>query len=68
MDWPGHFPNVAQTIAMLATAGGDVNVHYPPHPTDPSSKETPLHQAATSNDVAAIDALLDAGAAHSRTR
>ncbi len=62
VDWPGHFPNVAQTIAMLAAAGADVNVHYPPHPNDPNCKETPLHQAASSNDVAAIDALLDAGA------
>jgi hypothetical protein len=62
VDWPGHFPNVAQTIAVLAAAGADVNVRYPPHPRDPNCRETPLHQAASSNDVAAIDALLDAGA------
>lgn len=62
VDWPGHFPNVARTIALLAAAGADVNVHYPPHPRDPNCRETPLHQAASSNDVAAIDALLGAGA------
>jgi len=62
VDWPGHFPNVAQSIDALAAAGADVNVHYPPHPRDPNCRETPLHQAASSNDVAAIDALVKAGA------
>jgi len=62
VDWPGHFPNVARTIAALAAAGADVNVRYPPHPNDPNCRETPLHQAASSNDVIAIDALVDAGA------
>lgn len=61
-DWPGHFPRVATTISTLAAAGADVNARLPPHPKDPSCMETPLHQAASSNDVAAIDALLDAGA------
>jgi uncharacterized protein len=61
-DWPGHFPQVAETISILAAAGADVNVRLPPHPKDPNCMETPLHQAASSNDVAAIDALLDAGA------
>ena len=61
-DWPGHFPNVAATIAALARAGADVNARMPPHPNDPNCVETPLHGAASSNDIAAIDALLDAGA------
>jgi len=61
-DWPGHFPNVAATIAVLAAAGADVNARMPPHPKDPNCMETPLHWAASSNDVAAVDALLDAGA------
>lgn len=61
-DWPGHFPQVATTISILAAAGADVNVRLPPHPKDSNCMETPLHQAASSNDVAAIDALLDAGA------
>ncbi len=60
-DWPGHFPNVAATIAALAGAGADVNARMAPR-KDPSCVETPLHWAASSNDVTAIDALLDAGA------
>ena len=56
-DWPGHFPNVAETIALLIAAGADPNAPGPgPHP------ETPLHWAASSDDIAAIDALLDGGA------
>jgi hypothetical protein len=61
-DWPGHFPNVAATIAALASAGANVNARMAPHPKDPNCVETPLHWAASSDDVAAIDALLDAGA------
>ena len=56
-DWPGHFPDVAATIAVLVEAGADVNARFRgPH------AETPLHWAASSNDVEALDALLDAGA------
>jgi uncharacterized protein YndB with AHSA1/START domain/ankyrin repeat protein len=56
-DWPGHFPNVTASIATLVRAGADVNARFNgKHP------ETPLHWAASSNDVAALDALLDAGA------
>ena len=61
-DWPGHFPNVSASIAALAAAGADVNARMSPHPKDPNCIETPLHWAASSNDVAAVDALLDAGA------
>lgn len=56
-DWPGHFPNVAATIALLVEAGADPNARF----TGPHA-ETPLHWAASSDDVAALDALLDAGA------
>ena len=56
-DWPGHFPNGAATIAALVEAGADVNARF----TGPHT-ETPLHWAASSNDVAVLDALLDAGA------
>jgi len=56
-DWPGHFPNGAATVAALVKAGADVNARFRgPH------EETPLHWAASSNDVAVLDALLDAGA------
>jgi ankyrin repeat protein len=56
-DWPGHFPGVADTIAELVRAGADLNAHFVgPH------AETPLHWAASSNDLEALDALLDLGA------
>lgn len=60
-DWPGHFPNGATTVATLAAAGADVNAAVPQLGPNGSS-ETPLHWAASSNDVAVLDALLDAGA------
>jgi hypothetical protein len=56
-DWPGHFPNGAATVAVLVAAGADVNARFRgPH------TETPLHWAASSNDVEVLDALIDAGA------
>jgi len=56
-DWPGKFPRVAATIAVLVAAGAPVDGRFAgPH------EETPLHWAASSDDVAAIDALLAAGA------
>jgi uncharacterized protein len=56
-DWPGHFPNGAQTVAVLVDAGADVNARF----TGPHT-ETPLHWAASSDDVEVLDALLDSGA------
>ena len=56
-DWPGRVPEAAAKIAALAAAGADVNARF----TGPHS-ETPLHWAASSDDVEALDALLDAGA------
>ena len=61
-DWPGHFPNVGATLRALTWAGADVNARMSPHPKDPNCVETPLYWAASSDDVAAIDALLDLGA------
>jgi uncharacterized protein len=56
-DWPGHFPNGAATVALLVEAGAEVNARFNgPH------QETPLHWAASSNDVEVLDALIDAGA------
>jgi len=60
-DWPGHFPNGAQTVAVLVASGADANARVilaGPHP----SAETPLHWAASSDDVDVLDALLDGGA------
>jgi len=56
-DWPGHFPHGASTVVALVAAGADVNARFRgPH------GETPLHWAASSDDVEVLDALLDAGA------
>src|SRR5690242_16073753 len=56
-DWPGHFPNGARTVAALIAAGANPNA---PHPE--KIDETPLHWAASSDDVEVLDALLDGGA------
>ena len=56
-DWPGHFPSGAETVAALVAAGADVNA-----PFEGRHTETPLHWAASSDDVAVLDALLDHGA------
>jgi hypothetical protein len=56
-DWPGHYPNGAAVVRLLVAAGADVNARFVgPH------NETPLHWAASSDDVDVLDALLDAGA------
>ncbi|MBM7619331.1 ankyrin repeat protein [Bacillus tianshenii] len=56
-DWPGHFPNGAASVGVLVDAGADVNARFTGH-----HSETPLHWAASSNDLEVLDALLDAGA------
>ena len=56
-DWPGHFPRVAESIRLLVAAGADVNAEFVGGHT-----ESPLHWAASSDDLHALDALLDAGA------
>jgi uncharacterized protein len=40
-DWPGHFPNVRQTIERLAAHGAELNAAF-----HGSHAETPLHWAA----------------------
>jgi len=57
-DWPGHFPNCGRIIAVLIAAGADPNAPV----TGGQHAETPLHWAASCDDVEALDALLDGGA------
>jgi ketosteroid isomerase-like protein len=57
-DWPGRVPDAAAKIRALVAAGADVNDGY----SGPQHSETPLHWAASSDDIEALDALLDAGA------
>jgi ankyrin repeat protein len=56
-DWPGHFPNNTETIAELIASGADVNAEFAGR-----HSETPLHWAASSDDVGVIDVLLNHGA------
>ena len=56
-DWPGHFPNNAASVAELVAAGADVNAAF-----ISGHSETPLHGAASTDDVAVLDTLLDHGA------
>jgi uncharacterized protein len=57
-DAPGHRPNPAAVVTALVAAGADLNAHA----RDTWHHETPLHWAASNDDVMLIDALLDAGA------
>jgi ankyrin repeat protein len=52
-----HFPNNTQSVAALIAAGADVNAAFMG-----SHAETPLHWAASTDDVAVLDTLLDHGA------
>lgn len=56
-DWPGHFPNNTETITELVASGADINAEFAGR-----HSETPLHWAASSDDVDVIDVLLDHGA------
>jgi ankyrin repeat protein len=56
-DWPGHFPNAAASVPALVAAGADVNAAFVGRHT-----ETPLHWAANTDDLEALDALLERGA------
>ena len=56
-DWPGYFPNGPQIVPLLIAAGADPNFRDP----EPGS-ETPLHWAASSDDVDVAAALIDGGA------
>ena len=57
-DWPGYFPNGPEVVKLLIAAGADPNV------TSPGKQfaETPLHWAASSDDVDVAIALIDGGA------
>jgi uncharacterized protein len=56
-DWPGYFPEGPAVVRMLLAAGADPNVRG-----EGEKAETPLHWAASSDDVDVADALIDGGA------
>jgi ankyrin repeat protein len=60
-DWPGHLPNGSALVGALVAAGADVDARVS-HPGPDGSPETALHWAASSDDLAVLDALLDHGA------
>ena len=55
--WPGHFPDGPVSVNLLVQAGANVDARF-----RGQHEETPLHWAASSDDVDVLDALLDAGA------
>lgn len=57
-DWPGFFPHGSEVVAVLIEAGADPNA-----PVEGSwHAETPLHWAASSDDVEVAKALIAGGA------
>ncbi len=57
-DWPGYFPNGPVIVKILVDAGADPNAPI----IGGQHSETPLHWAASSDDVDVADALIDGGA------
>lgn len=57
-DWPGYFPAAPATAAVLLEAGADVD-----DDTGGDRPETPLHWAASTDDVDVAAVLVAAGAA-----
>ena len=57
-DWPGYFPAAPATVALLLEAGADPN-----DGSGGNRPETPLHWAASTDDVEVAAALIDGGAA-----
>ena len=56
-DWPGYFPGGPEIAKLLIDAGADPNAG-----TSPAPSETPLHWAASSDDLDVAVALIDGGA------
>jgi uncharacterized protein len=62
-DWPGYFPNGPQIARLLIEAGADPNALTTSQGAEPGpGSETPLHYAASSDDVEVAEALIDGGA------
>jgi ankyrin repeat protein len=57
-DWPGRIANASAIVQVLRRHGADLDAAA----VDMWHREAALHWAASNDDVALIDALLDAGA------
>jgi hypothetical protein len=58
VDWPGYFPNAPRIAGVLLGAGAEVNARTEGGPAG----ETPLHWAASTDDIDVADILIDGGA------
>ena len=56
-DWPGYFPSAPESAALLLEAGADPNLD-----SGGGRPETPLHWAASNDDVDVGVVLIDGGA------
>jgi hypothetical protein len=61
-DWPGYFPNGPEIAWLLIGAGADTEARTEGRAGDTSRGETPLHYAASSDDVDVAEVLIDGGA------
>jgi ankyrin repeat protein len=63
-DWPGYFPNGPEIVRLLIDAGSDPNALTTGRGSETTGPgdETPLHYAASSDDVDVAEALIDGGA------
>ena len=62
-DWPGYFPHGPQIAKLLIDAGADPDARTTSQGSQwKSGDETPLHWAASSDDVEVAEALIDGGA------
>ena len=57
-DWPGYLPDAHRSVQLLIERGADPNVRGDDH----GGGETPLHWAASNDDVDVARSLLDGGA------
>jgi ankyrin repeat protein len=57
-DWPGYYPNAPAVVRLLVAAGADPNART----EGKGAPETPLHWAASSDDLDVAAELIDAGA------
>lgn len=61
-DWPGYFRSAQEIARLLIAAGADVNARTVGPGGNTERAETPLHYAASSDDVEVAEVLIDGGA------